>query len=438
MPPAVSSALVFLISGLLNVAAGGQESAPSEFRLANGLQVILRPIQECPQAAVIVLYSIGEEHDPEGKSGLGHLIEHLYVTAAAGEAKARTAEEFMGRAGGLGNAQTGDDYTVIASVVPRDDLENELVDAAARMSALRLEAADLKRERPRLLQEVSIMFGGSPPLDAMNRAQERLRPSLGGGRKGGAPDQIIVITLDEMRARLDKYYKPSNAILSIAGGFDEKAIRRIVQKHFAGIPAGEAAPQPRKRPEPKTAPAAVEEIPSRSLKAGVAAEACVAYRAPLPQSKDYAPFLILVERLWVQSSKFHVPQGRFPVIYTPIDNPAVLFVGAPFLEGESSQEAIARLESFASSVAGEKLSASEAAQTLNGFGYILGIVDLPEAALKLDPYGTAFSLGRRKQMGLDAIALRKAIQSVTAEDLRRAAKTVFAIENRAAVVVKPR
>lgn len=422
------------ISGI----ASGQESSPSEFRLANGLQVILRPIQECPQAAVVVLYSIGEEHDPEGKSGMGHLIEHVYVTAAAGEAKARTAEEFMGRAGGLGNAQTGDDYTVIASVVPKDELENELVDAAARMSGLRLEAADLERERPRLLQEVSNMFGGIPPLAAMNRAQERLRPSPRGGRKGGAPDQVIVITLDEVRARLDKYYKPSNAILSMAGGFDEPAIRRIVQERFAGIPAGEAAPQPRKRPEPKTAPAAVEEIPIRSLQAGAAAEACLAYRAPLPQSQVYAPFLILVAHLWAQSSKLHVPQGRFPVIYAPIDNPAVLFVGAPLDEGESSQAAIARLESFVRTVAGDKLSASEAAPSLNRFRYLIGTADLPEAALKLDPYGTAFSLGRRKQMGIDAIVLRKALQAATAEDLRRAAKTVFAPETRAAVVVKPR
>src|SRR6516225_4133175 len=115
------------------------------FRLENGLTVILRPIRGCDETALVVLFDIGGDHDPRGRCGLGHLVEHVYVTAAAGDEKMRTADACVQRYRGGWNAQTGDRYTVIATVFARDDLPKELRDAAARMGDLRVTAEDLER-----------------------------------------------------------------------------------------------------------------------------------------------------------------------------------------------------------------------------------------------------------------------------------------------------
>src|SRR5690606_26548589 len=111
------------------------------FALNNGLTVRIRPIQGANQVALLVLYKIGGDHDPQGRSGLAHLVEHLYVTAAAGDAPARAAEAFFRQYPAGCNAQTGDRYTVVAAVFPPEDLAKELRDAAARMGDLRIEAA---------------------------------------------------------------------------------------------------------------------------------------------------------------------------------------------------------------------------------------------------------------------------------------------------------
>jgi hypothetical protein len=155
--------------------------------------------------ALVVLYSIGNDHDPAGKSGLVHLIEHVYVTAAAGETKARTVEEFGRRYADGANGQTGDRYTVFAAVFPKNDLELELKDAAARMGDLRLSADDLARERPRLLSEVGNMFGDFPMLAALNNARELVRPTAGGGRCGGLPAQVNSCTTDELQSFWNRY-----------------------------------------------------------------------------------------------------------------------------------------------------------------------------------------------------------------------------------------
>ena len=139
---------------------------------------------------------------------------------------ARTAEAFFQHYRAGCNAQTGDRYTVFATVFPKGDLEKELAEAAARMGDLRITAADLDREKPRLLDEVSNMFGRIPALGAVNIARELIRPTPRGGRKGGLPEHVQAITLDEVRAHWKRYYKPRNAILVLAGAVDEAAARR--------------------------------------------------------------------------------------------------------------------------------------------------------------------------------------------------------------------
>ena len=64
---------------------------PGPYKLDNGLTVILRPVPTANSVAFVLLYNIGEDHDPIGKSGTAHLLEHLYVTSAAGDTPARDA-----------------------------------------------------------------------------------------------------------------------------------------------------------------------------------------------------------------------------------------------------------------------------------------------------------------------------------------------------------
>src|SRR5262245_21424463 len=89
----------------LSTAAHGEDSA-QRFKLDNGLRVILRPAPQAKNIACVVLFDLGEANDPPGKSGLSHLTEHVYVTAAAGSRPASTAAAWMTRYAGS-NAQTG-------------------------------------------------------------------------------------------------------------------------------------------------------------------------------------------------------------------------------------------------------------------------------------------------------------------------------------------
>jgi len=411
--------------------------APGQFSLDNGLTVRLRPIQGAGDVALLVLFKVGGDHDPRGRSGLAHLVEHLYVTAAAGAAPARTAEAFFRRYRAGCNAQTGDRYTVLAAVFPEGDLDKELTEAAARMGDLRITADDLDREKPRLLDEVSNMFGRIPSLGAVNIAREQIRPSPQGGRKGGLPEHVKAITLDDVRAHWKRYYKPKNAILVLAGDVDEAAARRAVTAHFAGLVPGGEVPKPGEPGSPQAG--AVRELAVRSLRPQAEPVACLAYTAPEPGSELYAPFLVLVARFWAASAQPGGGGGTGrPSLYFPLlEDPAVLGVSAMAKPGETAPRAIARLESFVADTIAPQFRDDERASARQMFALPLGTGEMPDFALAQNPYGAALSLARREQLGIDALELNRAFDALTERDLRRAAGEIFAPARHAGAFISP-
>jgi zinc protease len=162
--------------------------------------------------------------------------------------------------------------------------------------------------------------------------------------------------------------------------------------------------------------------------------ACLAYAAPQPGSAQYAPFLVLISRLWAGAEKLGGGQSSMPVFFTPLDDGAFVAVSSPAKTGETTKMALTRLETFVAETIEPPLRDSERAATQQQIGFFLGTIDLPDEVLQ-NVYGVAFSLGRREQLGIDSARLKRAVEAVSEPDLRRVAKQVFAPTQHAAVFV---
>ncbi|HUU91392.1 MAG TPA: insulinase family protein [Phycisphaerae bacterium] len=408
---------------------------PETFTLDNGLTVMLRPMQGTEKVALVVLYAVGGLHDPKGQSGLAHLIEHCYVTAAAGSTPQRDMQGFMARYPDGWNAQTGDDYTVIAGVFKREALGRELADAAARMNHLHVLDSDLDREKPRIFAELRNMYAAMPHLAARNLAREKVCPSPHDGRKGGLADHVNTLQIATVQQRIERYYKATNATLVLAGAFDAAAARAAIAKHFGDIPPGDAIAKPPDRPKPKLPAAETVRVRSPLPQAGPVVG--LAYAAPKTDSDLYAPFLVLVGRLWHRAQALGAAPGGMPIHFAALDDPAVVSVCAPMKDGEEPDQAVARLEAFVAEAAKAELATSDRMVTLQTFNFAFGLLSVPDQMLAQNLYGVAFGMGRRAQMGVDSAALKGSIETVTTDDLRRAAEAVFSEKVRAAVVVIP-
>jgi zinc protease len=412
---------------------GGNPPKEELIQFENGLTVLLRRIQGAKETALVVLFSVGGDQDPSERSGLAHMVEHLYVTAAAGKEESRTATELIQRYPKGWNAQTGDRYTVIATVFPEKDLANELDDAAARMGDLRITEVDLKREKPRVLEELDNMFRRIPSLGACNRARELARPTPRQGRKGGQPAHVKSITLKEVQDYWRIYYKPKNAILVLAGAFEIAEARKAVKAGFSKIPPGEAALSPGKPDQPKWGE--FQEITVNPLPGVTDSEICLAFSAPAPTSELYAPFLVLVSRLWANAPKLENKPFHMPVRFAPLDDPEMIHVGSSVRKGETAKQADQRVANFVTDAIKPKFDAKEMNQTKMQFGFFLGLTNPPDSLLAANPYGVAFSLGRRHQLGINSEKLKKALEQMTEKELRQAAHEVFDPDRHATAIV---
>ncbi len=406
-----------LVSCLLAIAAvpALADSKLTHYELENGLKVWLRPVAGSPEVGLAVVYDVGEDHDPEGKSGLSHLVEHLYVTSAAGTTPPRTAEEMMQAYPRRWNAQTGARYTVIAFMAPPADLPREIADAAARMSDLQITEHEVVREQRRMAQELSNMFDGFPGLVAFNRARERVRPSPEGGRKGGNPEDVMGLTLEDAQRWHGRYYKPTNARLVLTGGFDVEEARKLVAKHFAPLPSGDALPAAREPGDRRLG--SIDVHRARGVPPHFPGHVCVAYPAPTPGSKAYAPFLVLVCRLFAARMRGGLSDG-VEAQYLPIDAPELLYVSGPMQKDETPADAEARIRKIVTGAAAKPVTAADRGVARMQLAQLLGTMPLTDALLQGSAYALAFGIARRDQLGIDGLALGEAILAVDEEAFR--------------------
>lgn len=405
---------------------------PTPYKLANGLTVILRPVPTSSQVAVVVLFNLGGDHDPIGKSGRAHLLEHLYCTAAAGDTPARDAMKLQERYVAGWNAQTGFDYTVFAGVVEAGQFALELKDAAARMNDLQITLVDLIREVPRVMTELSNMYSGVPSLVGINRVRAQVHPIPEGGRVGGAPVHIETMTLGELQQLWQDYYKPNNAVLVIAGGIDVTETRQLIDQNFSQIPSG--MPPPAKPPKSAAKTGAIRFITAEPVNDVTTGVVAIGYAAPRPGSKEYAPFLIVVSRLWAGAQASFQPGKTPPVYFTPLDDGTTLVLQTDVQTEAEIESALDQLDQRLNTALTTKLTPADKQLTINSMA-MLGTVDVPDAMWAQNLYGLAFSTGRRYQLKLNGVNLRDAIQRVADVDMQHLSASVFSPEKRDTVIV---
>ena len=412
----------------------------TEFDLDNGLKVMLMPLPSATKNTLVVLYDVGNRNDPAGKSGIAHMSEHLYVTAATENTRSRNVQQYMADYPDGWNAQTGDDYTVIATVFAADRIEDEISDAADRMRKLKIEQSDFDREIPRIDIELQNMYQGFPPLAVSNHGRHYTDPLPNDGRRGGKIDELTTVTVAEIQDWLDQYYKPGNATLILAGAFDEDATRKLIEEKFGDIDRGnQLAAVSAVTPSEKR----IHQVELKAVSAEPKTRVGFTFQAPGPDDPLYAAFLVHTTRMQMSAmnkARGTKPQGMpdIPYMFRPLDEPAFFYVSSNVNEGESSDEALKRLETMLHDDLGTALKKHHVISTSSQMAMFLGTRQIPAKMMAMNTYGNAFALGRRHQMGIDSNKLAQQFEDLTDDQMKQAHEKFFGESNRITVTGTPK
>jgi zinc protease len=226
---------VVVASPATAVTRGATVEGITEYTLANGLRVLLFPDQTQPTVTVNVTYLVGSRHEGYGETGLAHLFEHMLFKGTPRHPKIPAEIEARGS---RYNANTSFDRTIYHQTMPSAD--SNLVWAldleADRMVNARLERSDLDAEYPVVRNEYESGENSPFLVTAKRVLGSAYLHHAYGHLPIGAISDIEHVSIDRMHAFYRKYYQPDNAVLMLAGKFDERRALEIVQEKFARIP----------------------------------------------------------------------------------------------------------------------------------------------------------------------------------------------------------
>ncbi|WP_159770680.1 M16 family metallopeptidase [Streptomyces sp. HM190] len=287
--------------------------------------------------AVALTVAAGGDHDPPGRHGMAHLVEHLMFPrgdgdgdghgggrgdgaaddmaagaargAGSGSEAGAAAEGSDGagavgaggagaggagfvalvqEAGGMCNAETHRDHTVLHTVVPADALPDVLALEARRLLRFRPAPATVRSETAVVAEEIRAAGAGARLWDTVLAA---LHP--GARHAYGTTAELTGVTVEETESFFRAHYRPERAVLSVVGDVDAGRVAALVEREFgtwapgflAAVPPATFPPAmaPPPRPAavpPLTRPAAVPRTPSGHLPS--------AHRSPLGAAFPYA------------------------------------------------------------------------------------------------------------------------------------------------------
>lgn len=243
-------------SALLAIALLVPATAPAgvpviEYKLDNGMQVVVIEDRRVPVVTHMVWYPVGAADEPWGKSGIAHFFEHL-MFKGTDEIPEGAFSKIVAANGGQDNAFTSYDYTAYFQRIASDRLGIVMGMEADRMRDLVLDEAIVATERDVILEERSQRTDNSPQA----LFGEQLRAALYQNHPYGIPvigwrHEMETLNLEDAKAFYARYYAPDNAILVVAGDVEPERVLALAKEHYGPLePSGNPpAARPQEPPQ---------------------------------------------------------------------------------------------------------------------------------------------------------------------------------------------
>ena len=212
-----------------------------EFRLENGLQVLIKPVHSAPVATSWIWYRVGSRNEQPGKTGISHWVEHMMFKGTPAFPKG-SIMRLVNKNGGVLNGFTSHDYTAYFETLPSDRLDLGLRIEADRMANSVFDADEVESERTVIISERQGSENSPNFLLHEELAALAFRAHPYGHQVVGWKEDLLRLTRDDLWNHYRTYYGPHNALLIVVGDVDAKETRARIEELFGPIPAGSPPP----------------------------------------------------------------------------------------------------------------------------------------------------------------------------------------------------
>jgi len=211
------------------------EGEVSEYKLTNGLKIIVKTDHRAPIVVSQVWYKAGSSYEKNGTTGVAHVLEHMMFKGT----KKLGPNEFsriIAENGGRENAFTGQDYTAYFQQLEKSRLHISFELEADRMQNLILSPEEFAKEIKVVMEERRMRTEDKPKsltyeqfVAASFINSPYHHPII------GWMDDLENMTAEDAQQWYNSYYAPNNAILVVVGDVEPDAVAELANKYFGPL-----------------------------------------------------------------------------------------------------------------------------------------------------------------------------------------------------------
>ena len=428
--------LMMLCAAIISTQAQNIEF--EEYKLDNGLHVILHQDNSTPIVTVSVLYHVGSKNEPEGRTGFAHFFEHLIFEGSPNIGRGEYFK-IIQAAGGQLNANTSNDRTFYFQTLPSNQLELGLYMESERMLHAKIDSAGIATQKEVVKEEKRTRVDNQPYGSIL---EVMLRNAYKGTNYEWTPigsfEDIDAATEQDFVDFYETFYVPNNATLSIAGDIDINEAKSLIQAYFGEIKRGT-----KEIPRPSITAPKFEETVEETVFDNIQVPAVIqGYRMPPQGTDDYYALQLLTQLLsGGQSSRFQktlVDEKRIALAVQAI--PLALEDGGVFInfalpnQGYSTEDLADQVDALVNEVKNELIPEREFQKLKNQIenNFISGYGSVQSIAESLANYHVYF--GDASLINTEIERYRK----VTREDVMAVAKKYLVPENKVELTYRPK
>ncbi len=399
----------------------------TEYKLANGLRVLLFPDASKQTITVNITYLVGSRHEGYGETGMAHLLEHMVFK---GSPKHKDIPKELSEHGARPNGTTWLDRTNYYETFSASD---ENLRWALDLESDRMVNSFIKKED--LEKEFSVVRNEfeSGENDPGSVLMERVISSAYlwhnyGNSTIGSREDIERVPIQNLQAFYKKFYQPDNAVLMVAGKIDEAKTLKMVNEYFGAIPRPNRILQDTYTVEP-------QQDGERSVtlrRVGDVQYLGAMYHIAPGSHPDYAPTEVLIDiltsepagRLYKALVETKKASSQFGYSFA-LKEPGFAYFGAEVLKDKDLNEAKKTFLATLDSITTAKITKEEVDRGKNA-----NLKQVEMALRSSERIGLGISEFIAQGDWRLIFLYRDAMEKVSLEDVQRVAKMYFKPSNR--------
>ena len=216
-------------------AANAADGDVTEYKLNNGLRVVVKEDHRSPTVAHMVWYKAGSMDEYNGTTGVAHVLEHMMFKETK-TLKVGEFSEIVAALGGRDNAFTSRDYTAYFQQLQAKDLSKVMALEADRMANLILSESEFEKEIKVVMEERRYRTDDQ----ATGKLYEAFMATAFQANPTRTPvigwmSDLEAMTYKDARKWYDTWYTPQNAVLVVVGDVQPAQVKAMAEKTYGKV-----------------------------------------------------------------------------------------------------------------------------------------------------------------------------------------------------------